>query len=581
MARLIVILLLITVPLLAAGCKPKASQSTTQLQQQVADEETTTEHLREAMRFVDSLSEFNRTEAVKEVGYQLNAWMSTDKNNVSATTIPELVRSLPEEIRGYAPLARVDSREFTAADVSHLIQSRLFAAVAKWSSDEESTDAVWKDWIQKPEILGGQPLTEAGVGNLQMAYKLFDWSVRNIQLKGDSKDVEVLPKDARLPLNDAGLGYRQLPWQTLVYGRGDFIERGRVFTELARQKSIDTIWLAIGSIDSLAPPQLWLIGVPVDEEIFLFDSKLGIPIPGPDQRGIATLRQVLEDESILRRLSISGRFKYPLEASGAKNVYALIDADSSMISGRMKRLQESLTSDMRTELYVDVDALAARLKKYSQLQGSKCWSLPTIARMYAEQLDERLKEVNEFTARYNQEFLLYLGETPLLKARFEHLLGHWENSLDQEGAMALYMACRVPEEELDQLPYSQELQQALGLVRFSNEPLERFNMRLAQMIAIYREAKIEATYFIGLLHYDQLNMESSTNWLIKRAQGLKGFERWQPGIRYNAARAYESEARYGEAIDMLRQVPTAQEAGNRIRIRLLQRLTSSDVPTEE
>ena len=62
---------------------------------------------------------------------------------------------------------------------------------------------------------------------------------------------------------------------------------------------------------------------------------------------------------------------------------------------------------------------------------------------------------------------------------------------------------------------------------------------------------------------------------------LKGFERWQPGIWYNAARAHESEARYAEAIEMLRQVPTAQEAGNRIRIRLLQRLTTGDAPAEE
>jgi hypothetical protein len=266
---------------------------------------------------------------------------------------------------------------------------------------------------------------------------------------------------------------------------------------------------------------------------------------------------------------------------GAQAVFALIDAEPSMIAGRMKRLQESLTSDMRTELYVDVDALATRLKTQNKLQGVQCWSLPILARMYADDLEKRLKESNEFTANYMRQHMLYVGETPLVKAKYQHLLGRWENSLDAEGAMAQYMACRVPEEDLAQLPYSQELQQVFDAQRMSNEPLENYNFRLNQIILIYREAKIDATYLIGLLHFDQNNLESSTNWLIKRAQALKGSERWQPSIWYNAARAYESEGKLQEAVAMLREVPSPQEAGNRIRMRLLQRGLGDSAATSE
>lgn len=571
MARLIVGFACVVGLVSSVGCYPNQRQSAEQIEQQVVAQEAKVENLGEAMRFVDNLADYNRMEAIKEVGYQLNAWMATDRNEVSSTKIPELIRSLPEDIRAYAPLSRVDSREFTQGDVGHLMQSRLFAGVAKWTSTAPLSDAVWKDWLQKPEIVGGKPLSEVGVGNLQLAYKFFDWSIRNIQLVGDAKDVELLPKDPRLPLNDTAIGYRQLPWQTLMYGRGDFIERGRVFTELARQRNIDTVWLAIGKSDSVAPASLWLIGVPIDDEIFLFDSKLGIPIPGPDQVGIATLRQALEDESILRRLSISGRFKYPLDAKGAQSVIALIDADVSMISGRMKRLQESLTSELRTELYIDVDALASKLKTYPKIQGVQCWALSILSRMYAEELDKRLMEPNEFTARYLQEHLLYVGDTPIIQAKYHHLLGRWENSLDEQGAMAKYMDCRVPEEDLAKLPYDTDMQDAFDAKRLPNEPLDKYNFRLNQIITIYREAKIDSTYLIGLLHFDQDNLESSKNWLIKRAQGLKGFERWQPSIWYNAARAYESEGKIKEAVEMLRQVPSPQEAGNRIRMRLLQR----------
>jgi hypothetical protein len=571
MARIIFCLMALVGLTSFTGCEPANKQSAEQIEQQVVAQENKVENLREAMRFVDNLAEYNRAEAIKEVGYQLNAWMATDSNQVSTTKIPELIRSLPEDVRSYPPLSRVDSREFTQADVGYLMQSRLFAAVAKWSSLTPMSDAIWKEWLQKPEIVGGKPLSEVGISDLQLAYKFFDWSIRNVQLSGDAKDVEVLSKDPRLPLNDNALGYRQLPWQTMMFGRGDFIERGRVFSELARQKNIETVWLAIGKVDSLAPPALWLMGVPIDDEIFLFDSKLGIPIPGPDQTGIATLRQALEDESILRRLSISGRFKYPLDTKGAQSVIALIDADPSMISGRMKRLQESLTSDLRTELYVDVDSLAEKLKKHPKLQAVQCWPLSIMSRMYADDLEQRLKETNEFTARYLQEHLLYMGETPVIQAKYHHLLGHWENSLDEQGAMSRYMSCRVPEEDLAKLPYDTDMQQAFEVQRLPNEPVERFNFRLNQVVTIYREAKIDATYLIGLLHFDQNNLGSSTNWLIKRAQVLKGFERWQPSIWYNAARAYEAEGKLQEALEMLRQVPSPQEAGNRLRMRLLQK----------
>lgn len=580
MARIIYSFLLLLVLAVWVGCKPQGQQTADQLQQQVVAQETKTENLREAMRFTDQIADFNRSEATKEIGYQLNAWMVTDRNDILATRIPEIIKTLPEDVRNYPPLARVDSREFTSADVAYLTQSRLFSSVANWSQATNVSAAYLKAWLDAPALASGKKLSESGVSELQLAFKLFDWTIRNVQLEGDAGDVEVLPKDPRLPVTDNGLGYRQLPWQTLIYGRGDFVERGRVFSELARQRNIPTVWLAIGAADSIAPNSVWLMGVLIEDEIFLFDSKLGLPIPGPDQKGIATLREAQEDESILRRLNIPGLFKYPLDSKGVKSVVALVDADPSMISGRMKRLQESLTSEFRTELWLDVDGLAERLKKLPQLAAVKSWSLPILARVYAEDLEKRLQEENEFTFRYNQKFLLYLNDTPLLKAKYEHLFGKWENSLDEDGAMKHYMDCRIPEEDLNNLKYDSNLQNMMGVERFANEPLEKFEARLEQASMVYREAKIDATVLIGLLHYDQANYDATLNWLAKRAQTLKGAQRWQSSIWYNVARAYEADGKYTEAIEQLRKTPTSQEAGNRIRARLLQRLTGTEDSAE-
>jgi hypothetical protein len=106
--------------------------------------------------------------------------------------------------------------------------------------------------------------------------------------------------------------------------------------------------------------------------------------------------------------------------------------------------------------------------------------------------------------------------------------------------------------------------------------LERFEARLNQVIGFYREAKIDSTYLIGLLQYDKANYESSLTWLQKRAGGLAGFQRWQSGLWYNTARALESSGKIPEAIELLKKSPSPQEAGNRIRARLLQKLSGDN-----
>jgi len=146
--------------------------------------------------------------------------------------------------------------------------------------------------------------------------------------------------------------------------------------------------------------------------------------------------------------------------------------------------------------------------------------------------------------------------------------------------MKHYMDCRIPEEDLNNLKYDSNLQKMMGIERFANEPLEKFEARLEQASMVYREAKIDATVLIGLLHYDQANYDATLNWLAKRAQTLKGAQRWQNSIWYNVARAYEADGKYSEAIEHLRKTPTSQEAGNRIRARLLQRLTGTEDSAE-
>ena len=69
------------------------------------------------------------------------------------------------------------------------------------------------------------------------------------------------------------------------------------------QADLHPCWVALPGIteDSY---RLWAIGIPVGKQLYLLEPRLGIPLPGPDQKGVATLEQAQQDRRVLftRRL---------------------------------------------------------------------------------------------------------------------------------------------------------------------------------------------------------------------------------------------------------------------------------------
>ena len=133
--------------------------------------------------------------------------------------------------------------------------------------------------------------------------KLFDWTIRNIALEGAAKDIEALIRDPELPISDVGIGYRALPWQTMMFGRGDALQRSRVFTQLLFQQGIAAIVLALSDTPTGSANEgrsLWCVGVPIADEIFLFETRFGLPLPLGDQAAMATLHEARANPTILR-----------------------------------------------------------------------------------------------------------------------------------------------------------------------------------------------------------------------------------------------------------------------------------------
>src|SRR5262249_2233607 len=80
------------------------------------------------------------------------------------------------------------------------------------------------------------------------------------------------------------------PYFVLRRGWGTSQERALVFLALLEQLGIDSAMIAL-SIEG-GGRRYWVAGALVDKEIYLFDTRLGLPLPGPNGNGAATLTQV-------------------------------------------------------------------------------------------------------------------------------------------------------------------------------------------------------------------------------------------------------------------------------------------------
>ncbi len=86
--------------------------------------------------------------------------------------------------------------------------------------------------------------------------------------------------------------------------------------------------------------------------------------------------------------------------------------------------------------------------------------------------------------------------------------------------------------------------------------------------SIAREGKFDATYWLGLTHYDSGNTKAAIEWLTRTVQGSPP-SIWLAGGRYNLARCYEQLGQQGLARQWLLSDKTSpQRHGNLLRAKL-------------
>ena len=202
----------------------------------------------------------------------------------------------------------------TRAFLSAQLPSKGMVADLERVEWDPRTDARHLEDCMMYSVIAGRV---GGTGDdLERTVRVFKWIMQQIQLvpAGSLGSLQLPHVPAR-------------PYDVLLRGMaaeegGMWAERSWLFMSLCRQLDIDAGLLTYskgnvveplvmttgpqGPAGSLAIPVNkpkplipWVCGALIHNQVYLFDARVGLPIPGPDGRGVATLEQAMNDPALL------------------------------------------------------------------------------------------------------------------------------------------------------------------------------------------------------------------------------------------------------------------------------------------
>jgi hypothetical protein len=192
---------------------------------------------------------------------------------------------------------------------------------------------------------------------LERATAAFAWSVRQVRL-ADPTIIDPVP-----------------PQFALRRGSGTPLERALVFLDLldqlgasgpeaaAHQEGVPEPPPALlGCLVALRdkpgePSRLWACGVVVNggPDLYLFDPRLGLPVPGEDGNGVATLSDVCRKPALLDALKIEGAPAYDVTGVQARSAELQLVCSLSSLAPRMEHLQKKLLPPVHVSLCHNLD----------------------------------------------------------------------------------------------------------------------------------------------------------------------------------------------------------------------------------
>ena len=334
-----------------------------------------------------------------------------------------------------------------------------------------------------------------------------------------------------------------------------------MFTLLARQQGLDVVLLGMGQPDGpLAEP--WLPALVAGDDLYLFDCRLGLPIPGPEGRPVATLAEVAADDSLLRKLDLDAEHPYPVKAADFEHVVAYVEGSPFALSKRMALVESRLAGKRKLALTSPGATLAERVKKIPHVDGAKLWQWPfDVAVAQAKQTGDEMQP---------REMWVFRMAPDLFKARALTFKGAYDG---EEGAKRYYLQSRPPDSVIDGYKLPAKVAQ-----RYRPEDVSRIE---ATNVVTLRRVRQDSSYWLGLVVFQQQDYPTAVFFFNKGTLGESPNGPWTAGARYNLGRTYEATGELAKAIaEYEADASSPQSVGSRLRARLLKEKSQPEATAE-
>lgn len=477
---------------------------------------------------------------VEKIVEHLNQWLRQSKLE-SEWKMSDMLATLPEDLRDNPVLAPFISRD--------ALERMSFSMPTEELRAVQGT--AYEGRLLQEATFARDVSTWATEGTPQAQDKvalLFDWTVRNVQLYDDTEGA-----------TDERPAYR--PWQSMIYARGEVESRIWVFAQLCRQLGVPVVVFEItppateGDDDNSTNSYL-VCGALVREHVYLFDPYLGLALPAEGLRP-ATLAQVREKPDLLRTLDLEGE-AYPVTAETLEAAKVMIVAEPFTLTHRAALLESRLTGDDSLVLAESPERVAELLKSAGVATEPVLWPHPF------EVLLAQLEQPPPKRRVAALEFEPFCYRPYLWQARVLHFRGRQPTG---EGVLSKYSTSSD-----DHRDAGRDYTRSSVMATYK----EIGEQEAPEVKRTWLAARVNATYWVGLLKYDQGEPRVALDW-FRRAESTEQLPmKWDAAARYNEARALEALGQTDEAIALLEDDKSPIATGSRHRAQLLRQLNMAE-----
>jgi hypothetical protein len=563
--RLGMALLWISCLLPQGGCRKEPDLTQLASQKQTSSEE---EDLAQAISLIGRLDTEPFGQIQPLLIFHLNRWIENQSHDPQWILEPLLNRPLFLSIDDHPPLEQL---MFHLSDVFYLQETSWLHSIAEWVDKQDQ-----REHLKRFADLLPAGLSKEDRAQLNTTCRLFDWSVRNLQLQpllaypttgsGENlRERNVAPR-----LGDDGPGYMQIPHDVLSYGSGDAWQRGRIFIQLARQRQIQVVYLGIRA-DKKRRTQPWLTAAMIGEHLYLFDNQLGLPLLAGGGTRIATLADLKDDPTVLESLAIDGQ-PYRVKQADLEDVVAMVDACHCAISQRMMTLEKHLAGENQMVLSVTPGRISRRLRSVFDIDYTEL--LPTSMETFLFKVGRQQRQESpgnpQNLADARKKFLLTTSSSKLVQGRRLFMRGQFgDSTLTRSGqgarnAKTLLLSSRMSDEGIESILTSAETQKLVGLVRLQTDSDEVWRQKVESAYFVAEESKKHATFWISMIHMEEGNYIAAINWLEKRTLATDDPGPFDHLAQYNLARCFEATGQLEKAREILLQSSSTQSRGDHL-----------------